>query len=135
MMRRRAGHRSRRPGAWLGQAAGLLALATLLFSQALVPHLTSLSSRSPQGGVAAAEAHIHTDARQGDDRPAHESVAHQVCHFCRLGGAVLPPPPAGIIGIVALQFDAPAWDLADEAIKPAEHFQTGHEVRGPPPIA
>jgi hypothetical protein len=109
-------------------AAKALALLALLANAAL------LSASHQIGGItlstlAGTAQHHHHIGGHGEDRPA--SSAHQVCHFCRLLGAALPPPPSTVIEIVTLSRIV-EWPAADWLIRRQEPPRTTHRPRAPP---
>jgi hypothetical protein len=82
--------------------ARTLALLALLANAALLPalHLAVRSVAVAAHGAAALHNHKHDDS---GNEPA--GTNHQVCHFCRLLGVALPPPPLTVIGLVSAPHD------------------------------
>lgn len=117
--------------------AGLLALFAILLNQALMPamHVQAGSWPAHAAVVASGEFH-HQPAKHSADRhdkagADEDSQSHQVCHFCRLIGAALPPPPIEVFAPLTRKAE-PLWEPA-RLPAPVEHrFLIGHASRAPP---
>ena len=72
-----------------------IALLALLANAILIPilHSAQLSDPARVGAVAHQQIHAFNSERQLD------GPANQVCHFCRLLGIALPPPPSVAVEI------------------------------------
>lgn len=111
-----------------GGAALLFALLALLLNQALLPALHFASGAGLLDHHAAH--HLCGEHAPGaPDTPGHDD--HQACHFCRIAGASLPPPP--YVPAARLQpARAIAWaDTSDAAVPPRERL-FAYPTRGPP---
>lgn len=118
---------ARRP-ARAGGAALLCALLALLLNQALLPALHFASG----AGLPAHQAAHHLcgeTAPDTPDSPGHDD--HQACHFCRIAGAGLPPPPCAPAGRLE-PAHAVAWADTSGAAAPPRERLFANPTRGPP---
>jgi hypothetical protein len=121
--------------------ACIIGVLALLITQVLLPTLhfaTGTPLAAKLGAAIHSHSHVgtshHHDKQEQPDKSQSDGVDHQVCHFCRLMGAALPPLFAVQIGRLSGS-GAASWHLADQAVRPEDHFQTGHPVRAPPSIS
>jgi hypothetical protein len=105
----------------LRRIALIFSLFALLANQALLPIIhaaggppvpapTSISHSAPSAG------HSHEPPEQKGSREP-SGAGHQVCHFCRLIGVALPPPPMTLLEVVSTSH-AIGWIFADK-VEPA----------------
>ncbi len=112
------------------RAAQALALLALLANAALLPALHFAAggpSVPPMHSVVAF--HHHSRDNNGEKEPA--GTSHQVCHFCRLLGAALPPPPAIVIEIVSASRIV-KWSISYRSIRWQQPLRTANLPRAPP---
>jgi hypothetical protein len=130
----------RRPGLAVAFAewrrAGLaFALLAVLANAALLPAVHLAGGRQGAGVASLAEAPGHLArhaADHGDYDPEKPGgTGHQVCHFCRLLGAALPPPPSVAVA-VEFAFQTVEWPSADAAIPRRQALRTANLPRAPP---
>jgi hypothetical protein len=122
------------PGAWR-RAAQLFALLAVLANAAVLPAIHFAGG----GAGVAAEPLLQESGPHGrharsrdDDAPEKPGgSAHQVCHFCRLLGAALPPPPSAAL---AVEFASRTveWPSSDTAILWRQALRTANLPRAPP---
>jgi hypothetical protein len=106
------------------RAFQLLGLLALLANAAFLPFV-HVGLPGALHHAEASQAHHH----DGQKEPT--GATHQVCHFCRLVGVALPPPPTTIIEIVAVS-EAVAWPTHQHAILPQPNLRKANRPRGPP---
>jgi hypothetical protein len=112
------------------RAAQTLALLALLANAVLLPALHFAAggpSVTPVHSVAVF--HHHSRDNNGEKEPA--GTSHQVCHFCRLLGVALPPPPAIVIEIVSAS-QIVRWSIGDQSIRWRQPLRTANLPRAPP---
>lgn len=114
------------------QATQMLALFAVLANAALLPALHFAGGGPDAAGqhaVAVALQHEAHNAGGGHDPgdPTH----HSPCHFCRLLGAALPPPPDIAIAFVAVSLQV-SWPVEEQSAPPRETFRTANLPRAPP---
>jgi len=120
------------------RAAPTLALLALLASQALLPvlHFAAGGPLVPVPATAPPDLPLagHHHAGHGQDDGSESGGAeHQVCHFCRLAGVALPPPPTVVIALLSRSRIIEV--AADQSLRPQEQLDSGHPARAPPPMA
>jgi hypothetical protein len=114
---------------WRSFATTTFALLALFINTALLPALHFAAGRPAFSAhsVISPDHHLHSD---GDEKsPA--SSGHQVCHFCRLLGVALPPPPSTVV----VRISAPrrvVWSGREAPVPPRQAFRTGNLPRAPP---
>jgi hypothetical protein len=114
-------------------AANALALVALFANAALLPALHSASAWSHR---AVPQAHSinslyphHVHDTDGHKQPAN--LDHQVCHFCRLLGAVLPPPSLKIIETITPS-QIVRWPVTDAPVPRQVRLGAANLPRAPP---
>ena len=122
------------------RAARLFAVVALLAHQALLPTLHFAagdpiafdhSAGSPHAAHGADPHHHASRGREGHGET--NGASHQICHFCRLFGAALPPPPTTVVERIGPSGELD-WPEAEHSFRPEEYFQTGRRTRAPPTI-
>lgn len=112
----------------------LLAVLALFANAALLPTL-HFASRSPAEFLAAASpgeaSHPALHHGHGGQKET-DGASHQVCHFCRLIGVALPPPPSVAIEAASVA-EAVTWRVPDDLIEPGRHVRSANLPRAPPP--
>jgi hypothetical protein len=121
-------------GPWR-RAAQVFAVLAVLANAALLPAVHFAAGGPRAGWAQLAEtsgAHGHHAASRDDDGPERPGGSgHQVCHFCRLLGAALPPPPSVAV-VVEFAFGSVEWPAADTAILRRQALRTANLPRAPP---
>jgi hypothetical protein len=111
--------------------AQVLALLALFANAAPLPalHASSAHYASASPDIAAPNHRHHLRGETGGEQPAFP--AHQACHFCRLLGAALPPPPAASVEIV-FHAEAATWPELPARILRHESLRANNLPRAPP---
>jgi hypothetical protein len=117
--------------------ACVLALAALVLNQSLLPILPGRNPAASSPALTDTAFHgaglHHRIGDRPQDNSGQDDAAHQTCHFCRLAGIALPPPPQAL-PVRPSRAGTPVLDLTNRAIRPEEHFRIGRLVRAPPRI-
>jgi hypothetical protein len=111
-------------------AAQALALLALLANAALLPGLHFASGRYHKVDRAETSYRHHAGShdRGGESEPL--GAGHQVCHFCRLLGVALPPPPLAVVERLS---PAQVVERATDAVVlREERSRTANLPRAPP---
>ena len=117
----------------------LAAILALLFNQAFLSsthfaNATFAAEPAHHHSVAADHQHSGDIAAQRDAGKEPAAGHHQTCHFCRLLGFALPPPPAEPLGRIAVSVRL-SWVAAGRTVIAGARFRIGHPVRAPPRLA
>jgi hypothetical protein len=112
------------------RAAQALALLALFSNVALLPalHFAAGGPGSSAPLPFSVEGSHHHGAGHGG-QPA--DPGHQVCHFCRLLGVALPPPPTAVIELVAV-LATPIWSIQATPILAPRLYREANPPRAPP---
>jgi hypothetical protein len=125
-LRRAAVSRGRGFRVW----APLFALIAMLLQQSPVP-LFSLALGGADCGMPGMSMATPPHHDQGSGDPGDTDLGHNgPCHFCRLVGAVVPPPP--MVEIARLEPASTVYVASDQEPPPPEWKNAAHRVRGPP---
>src|SRR5688572_3519398 len=117
----------------------LAAILALLFNQALfssthVANATLAAEREHHRSATGDYQHAGDLAARPDTSKEPAASHHQTCHFCRLFGFTLPPPPAEPIGRIAVSVRL-SWVALGRTVPAGARFRVGHPVRAPPRLA
>jgi Protein of unknown function (DUF2946) len=133
-MRRRTSSPGRRVPKWsaLRALTQALALLALFVNAAFLPtlHFASGGPSSAPIDATHAEGHQHHRNDSPDNDKSH-GAGHQVCHFCRLVGVALPPPPAVTINAPALA-EKMAWEFHANVLPRRSYLRSANLARAPP---
>jgi hypothetical protein len=129
-------HRAEALGnAWqLRQLAQLLSIVALFANSALLPtlHFAAQMSTGLHAATSFESSHHHNANPAGGGEKGPHDLSHQVCHFCRLLGAALPPPPSTEIAITSAPRGT-TWAGAPNIVRVAGQLGSANSARGPPP--
>lgn len=106
--------------------AAALAILAVLANQAVLPAVHFATSGLPGAS--------HHGAHHERDGSKPSGTEHQACHFCRLVGAILPPPPAAAIAFEPMAA-AIVWPGIGWVSRPDRNFRAAYPARGPPAAA
>lgn len=114
--------------------ARFVSVLALLANAVLLPllHHPHVSVPAPVAEVSHDHHQHHANPGESDDEP--DGRAHQICHFCRLLGIALPPPPSVAVEI-AFVSHVIEWRLDDLLFGPLEPLRSRNLPRAPPSIA
>jgi hypothetical protein len=114
------------------KAANAIALLALLFNAALLP--ADHVGRFVEATAYPAREHSPHHRQVDDEKsPKHGKATHQVCHFCRLAGSALPPPPSIIVEHIRVAQDV-CWQVAEQPARRPDHCSAANLPRAPPPL-
>jgi hypothetical protein len=114
-------------------AAQVLALLALLANATLLPSLHFAAGGRDPISHAVHDAQPVPGRQNPDDGGGREPTgpSHQVCHFCRLLGAALPPPPVAVIERVSADRTA-HWSRPDPQNRRQAPVRSANRPRAPP---
>jgi hypothetical protein len=112
------------------QVAKVLAVLALLANATLLPAVHFAASGPSYSSASVHASHRH-HVRDGDGEEQQPGSTHQVCHFCRLLGVALPPPPNAVIEIVRVP-ESIGWPAEDSRELQRAPLRTSNLPRAPP---